>query len=228
MKLTLLLVAALLAGWNWLSVWRGWRRAEWVSKPGALILLFAWYAAEGGFSSGALAWFGSGILLSLAGDVFLLLPNREKWFVWGLGAFLLAHAAYIIGFNNPPAPLTALTLGLAALVGFTVLPYIRRLLLSLRQNGQSRLLDAVRLYAGALTLMLYSALVTLFRSDWANTPAYLVSAGALLFVFSDMLLGWNAFVKPLGRGSVAIMILYHLGQGLLAAGALAQYAGFTF
>jgi len=221
MNPALLLAGLALAGLNGLVVWQGWRRLEVFTKPGTLILLLAWYTAEGGFSSGGAAWFGSGILLSLVGDIFLLLPNRAKWFVWGLGAFLLAHLAYIAGFNSPPAPLTALTLGLAAMVGFTVLPYIRRLLAALRQNGPDRPREPVRLYAVALTLMLYSALGTLFRSDWTNEAAYWASAGAVFFVFSDMLLGWNAFVQPLRRGGFWVMVLYHLGQFLLAMGAIA-------
>ncbi len=39
-------------------------------------------------------------VLSLAGDVFLMLP--EKWFVAGLGSFLLGHLAYIVGLQLAP------------------------------------------------------------------------------------------------------------------------------
>ena len=43
------------------------------------------------------AWFVAALVLSLAGDVFLMLP--KDLFVFGLGAFLLGHLAYIVGLH---------------------------------------------------------------------------------------------------------------------------------
>ena len=41
-------------------------------------------------------WFVVALVFSLAGDVFLMLPN-EDLFVPGLGSFLVGHVAYIVG-----------------------------------------------------------------------------------------------------------------------------------
>lgn len=216
----LTLVSALV---EWMAVVRDWRRVEYLAKPGVMLFLFGWLSLAGGLH-GPLAWFGAALLFSMLGDVFLLFPDQERWFVWGLGAFLLAHVAYIIGFNLPPAPLTPLTLGLALFVGVTVLPLIRRILLSLRQSGQHALVEPVRLYAAVIALMLFSALVTLYRADWANLPSYLVSLGAALFVLSDSVLAWNKFVSPVRSGRLIVMITYHAGQVLLAMGAVGQFS----
>src|SRR3546814_14355587 len=43
------------------------------------------------------AWFIAALVLSLAGDVFLMLP--KDLFVFGLGSFLLGHIAYVVGMH---------------------------------------------------------------------------------------------------------------------------------
>jgi len=217
-----LLLTFLCAAVEWLAVGKGWRKVEYFAKPGVMASLFGWLWLAGGLD-GPLLWFGLAILLSMAGDVFLLFKNEHRWFLFGLGAFLLAHIAYIAGLNLPPAPLNTLTLGIALFVGMTVFPLIRRILKSLPQKGLRRLVEPVRYYAATISLMLFSALVTLFRADWLNTPAYLVSLGAVLFVTSDVILAWNKFVRPIRRGRLALMVTYHLGQILLVMGAVGQF-----
>ncbi|PWH12436.1 MAG: hypothetical protein DDG60_13010 [Anaerolineae bacterium] len=209
---------------EWLAVGKGWRKVEYIAKPGVMAFLFGWLWRSAGLD-GPLFWFGLALLFSMAGDVFLLLTNERRWFPFGLGAFLLAHFAYIAGLNLPPAPLTTLTLGVAIFVGMSIFPLIRRILLSLPKRGLRRLVEPVRYYAATLALMLFSALVTLFRADWLDMPAYLVSLGAVLFVISDVILAWNKFVQPIRAGRLAVMITYHLGQMLLVIGAVGQFAG---
>jgi uncharacterized membrane protein YhhN len=207
---------------EWLAVYKNWRKVEYAAKPGVMVFLLAWLLLRGGFQ-GPLIWFGLGILLSLAGDVFLMLPNERHWFPFGLGAFLLAHIAYIVGLNLPPAELNTVTLGMALFVTVTAFPLINRIVHSLRKKGLRRLVEPVRYYAATISLMLFSALVTLFRADWSLVPAALVSLGAVLFVISDLVLSWNKFVTPIRRGRLLLMITYHLGQMILIAGAAWQF-----
>lgn len=222
MTTILFALAILTAIIEWVAVYKGWRKVEYIAKPGVMFFLFAWFLRIGGFY-GPLAWFGAGILLSLAGDVLLLLPNERRWFPFGLGSFFLAHIAYIAGLNQPPAPLNTLTLGVALIVAMTAFPIINRIVRSLPKKGLRRLVEPIRYYAATISLMFYSGLMTLFRADWLSIPAYLVSLGALLFLISDMLLAWNKFVKPIRRGRLLLMITYHLGQMALIAGAVAQF-----
>jgi uncharacterized membrane protein YhhN len=216
-------LALLAAGLEWLAVYKGWRRLEYFAKPGVMLFLFAWLAVETGVR-GPIIWFGAGVLLSLIGDILLLFSNERRWFLFGLAAFLLAHIAYILGLNSPPPPFSGMTFGVALMVILSALPLVRRILLSMAQKRLRRLILPVRVYATVISLTLFSALMTLFRTDWLSMPAYLVSAGAILLVTSDILLGWNKFVAPVRRGRLALMITYHLGQLALIAGALGQFS----
>jgi len=107
----------------------------------------------------------------------------------------------------------------------SVFPLIRRILRSLPERGLRRLVEPVRYYSATMALMLFSALVTLFRTDWLSAPAYAVSLGAVLFAASDMVLAWNKFVNPIRRGRLLLMVMYHLGQILMVTGAVGQFGG---
>jgi hypothetical protein len=71
--------------------------------------------------------------------------------------------------------------------------------------------------------MLLSAILTFYRVDWKPSASGLVSLGAILFYFSDIILAWNKFVKPVRNGRVMNMITYHLGQIALVSGVLLQF-----
>lgn len=224
MSAILFVLTILAALVEWAAIFKGWRRLEYFAKPGVIVFLLAWLLA-GRLESRALFAFGLGLLFSLAGDILLLLSNERRWFMFGLGAFFFAHLAYIVGFNVPPPPFSPLTFAVGLIILVSVLPLIRRILLGVRQKGLRRLLEPVRAYANVISVMLFSALMTLFRSDWQSGPAYLVSLGALMLISSDVLLAWNKFVRPVRRGRLVLMILYHIGQVALIAGAAAQFGG---
>ena len=222
MTVVLFALTVLAAGLECLGVHRGWRRLEYFTKPAAMLFLLAWLLLSGG-ASGALVWFALGVVFSLAGDVLLLLPNEERWFPFGLGAFLLAHLSYFIGFITPPPPLGAMTIFVGFMVVVSALPIIRRILGSRRQKGRDGLLLPVQAYSAVISLMLFSALLTLFRDDWQSIPAYQVSAGAVFFVASDLTLAWGKFIKPVRNGALLVMVTYYLGQVLLIMGAVRQF-----
>jgi uncharacterized membrane protein YhhN len=222
MPAILFALAILTAILEWMAVYKNWRKVEYAAKPGVMLFLFTWSLLTSALR-GPVVWFGLGILLSLVGDVFLLLSNERRWFLLGLGAFLLAHVVYILGFNSPPPPFTGMTFVVALMVVMSALPLVRRILLGAAHRGLRRLVEPIRVYAVVISLMLFSALMTLFRTDWSSTPAYLVSLGAVLFISSDMVLAWNKFVHPIRRGRLVLMITYHLGQMALIAGAVGQF-----
>jgi uncharacterized membrane protein YhhN len=222
MTIILFGLAVLCALIEWFAVSRGWRKLEYAAKPGVMVFLLVWLLLNGG-AHGPLAWFTLAGALSLTGDVFLLLTNERRWFMFGLGSFLLAHLAYILGLNTPPAPLGPTTIGLSIIVMACALPLVRRILMSVKKKGLPRLVEPVRVYATVISLMLFTALMTLFRTDWLPVPAYLVSLGAFLFITSDLLLAWNKFVNPIRRGRLLLMVTYHLGQMALIAGAVGQF-----
>ena len=204
---------------DWLAVARGWRRLEYIAKPAAILVLLAWLLNYPGPVPNAhppiLDWFVAGLLCSLVGDILLMLP--ERFFRGGLIAFLLAHVAYIIGLNGGllAVPVEALFLVPVGLVSGWL---AWRVGLSLQASGNGSLRVPVVVYAAVISLMLVSALSTLFRSGWPLGEAALVAGGATLFYCSDALLAWNRFVAPVRGGKFLVIVAYHLGQVLLIAG----------
>ena len=79
---------------DWVAVARGWKKLEYFAKPATMVALLVFMIQNGGLSGGMI-WFTMGLILSLAGDVFLMLPKEQ--FIAGLVSFLLAHVTYIIG-----------------------------------------------------------------------------------------------------------------------------------
>ena len=89
-----ILVVALL---DWLAVARGWKKIEYLAKPATMVFLLGYLVFSGGFIETPLAWFGLGLIFSLAGDTFLMVSFyrfSNRWFLPGLAAFLLAHALW--------------------------------------------------------------------------------------------------------------------------------------
>ena len=209
-------VACILAVLNWISVARSWKKAEYVSKPATLIVVIvaAWLITRGPHDAWMARFFLPGLIFSLAGDVFLMLPG-ERFFIPGLVSFLLAHVCYIMGLNPTLPPLPALIpLVIAVVVGLLL---VRGIASGLRRSGRMALLGPVALYGLVLSLMLFSAWATLFRPEWTALRRALVIAGASLFFASDSMLAWDKFVELLPGGHTKVMITYHLAQFALAA-----------
>lgn len=206
---------------DWGLTWRENHLWRWITKPAVLALMIAWFTQVGRWQD-ELLWFGLGLVFSLLGDVFLQAPPR--FFLPGVGAFLLAHVAFIVGFLQGGIVLTAgmlLPLVLAVAV-FTMLT--RRVRAGLCEKCETGLIAPVMVYALVLCLMALAASTTLFRANWAPLPAVLASLGAWLFLFSDSVLALNRFASPIQKADVLVMVSYHLAQGLIASAALLQFA----
>ncbi|MBU4224285.1 MAG: lysoplasmalogenase [Chloroflexi bacterium] len=214
-----LVLTLIFAALDWLAVGKKWHWLEYIAKPATLATLLAGFAMITELKGIAL-WFGLGLFLSLAGDVFLMLPREQ--FIAGLVAFLLAHVAYIVGFNMPLPPLNLFGLALAVLIGILAARVLRPILAGLAAKGQAKLRLPVLVYGVVISVMLLSALLTLFRLDWSPLAALLASLGAALFFLSDVILVWNRFVNPIEHGRVMNIVAYHLGQIMLAAGVILQ------
>jgi uncharacterized membrane protein YhhN len=218
---TLIILAFIFAALESLALWKGWGKLEFVAKPAVMICLFIWLFVTVGLQ-GALLWFGIGLLFSLAGDIALLFIDR--FFTLGLVAFLLAHIAYLVGFNTPiPQTTSAWSFILAIVIGLGSVRVLRRIAGSMRAKGQTRLVIPVLIYGTVITLMLLAAMVTLFRLDWNATAAVLVSLGAALFYFSDIVLAWNRFVAPIKNGRMLNIGMYHLAQIAIVVGVAMQF-----
>lgn len=219
MNFFLLGAAVITAFGNWLSVGKNWRTGELFTKPAVMILLLAWLLQNQLINDGMI-WFSLGIFFSLAGDSFLL-AKGEKTFLAGLVSFLLAHVAYIIGFNQVKPAIAIPLLLPAAVLLITAWILFRKLNLGLKRQNANTLQIPVGIYTLVITIMVISALFSFARPGWDWKQAALVFGGALLFMASDSLLAWNKFVQPVPNAHLIVMISYHLGQiGILLGAAL--------
>ena len=208
----------LLAAADWLAVGQYRQNLRIITKPTTMLVLIAGFSLAGGWA-GQGYWFGMGLVLSLLGDIFLLMP--PGFFIFGLAWFLLAHLFYIIGFNQglPIISWTQILLVLFFVV-FDAWGYLRlrRAILS-RPSGR-RIRYPLLFYILVITIMVLSALSTLFRADWPLQSAVLVSLGALLFFASDFTLANDRFVGPIKNGRLIVIVTYHLAQALICSAVL--------
>lgn len=188
-----------LAVGDWVAVaWRQ-RGAEYVFKPAALGALVLTAAALDPTDDGRRWWFVSALVLSLMGDVWLMLPTDR--FVEGLGSFLLAHVAYSVGLNVDGGSVVALVMA-AGGVAVVAVPLGRRVAGGARRRDP-KLAAPVAAYIVVISGMVVSAIA-------AGPPAAI--AGAVLFYASDALIAWSRFVGPFAGHRLWIIVTYHAGQ----------------
>lgn len=204
---------------DWIAVFKKWKPLEYIAKPGMMLTLIVLFYLAAGIE-GSLLWFALGFVFSLAGDIFLMLPNRQ--FVAGLVSFLLAHVAYITGFNTPLPQFQWSIPAVAVLIALVARQiYVQ---LSPGFTGEnSRLRIPVIAYIFVISLMLFSALITLTRIDWIFEAALLASLGAVLFYVSDTIIAWEKFIRPVQHGRLLTMVTYHLAQLFIAFAAVIQF-----
>ena len=153
-----------------------------------------------------------GLMLGAVGDVclnlrFLLTGYARAIFLFGIGAFLLGHVAYLIALiaTEPGALLYALPV--AAIVSFFL---IRFVLSRVEVGGAIKTFGII--YLSVVFLMAAVAL-TLFAFEPQSTGKALFAVGGLLFAASDVLLVLNQFGKRAYPAFRALNLsLYYLGQ----------------
>jgi len=216
-----LILTLIFAALETIAVSRNLQRLEYMAKPAVMVFLFLWLYATTGLQGNTL-WFGFGILLSLAGDVLLMI-SLDRLFLAGLSAFLLAHISYITGFRAELMTVNVWSVILLVFIAINVSRLLRRIVGSMRARGENNLVLPVIIYGTVISVMLYAAMSTLSNLAWTPLGAFFVSAGALLFVTSDAILAWMKFVAPIKNGRVWNIALYHLGQIGLIAGVISQF-----
>ena len=220
MNTELLIAAMFLAILDWIAVGRKWKKIEYFTKPGVMVIVLSWLLLMGGTHPGII-WFCIAVFFSLAGDIFLMLP--KECFLVGLISFLIAHIAYILGLNQNMPPINLATLVILVFILIISLTLYKRLSTRVRTEESQSLLFPVKVYLVVISIMLFSALATLVRIEWQELPAILVSFGGLLFFISDTILGWNKFIRPLPHGKLITRMSYHSGQFLLILGGVIHY-----
>lgn len=183
----------------------GKKQYTYVAKPLTMLLIItmAYYsipATDTSYRNFILV----GLLFSLMGDIFLMLP-KEK-FIPGLVSFLFAHIIYTIAFLKHYTASNLWIITLLLLVGVVYTSYLWSSLKSLKVP--------VLLYVFAILLMGYFAISWgLMSNDGSGLYA---AAGAILFMFSDGCLAFRKFKGAYKWSPVMIMGTYFSAQWLIA------------
>ncbi|MGH8506098.1 MAG: lysoplasmalogenase [Stenotrophobium sp.] len=144
--------------------------------------------------------------LSLLGDICLMFEGN-KFFIGGLGSFLLAHLLFIPvllhGIAQPALPPWSAALALYGILLFAWL---------LPRTGSLKF--AVGLYGLALIGLAFAAIARWHGRH--DLPAELAMLGALLFVLSDSSLAIRKFVGAYAGAQAVILSTYWAAIGLIA------------
>ena len=179
---------------------------KYVFKPvtTALIILLTFQLKTGNFTVYKMLII-SGLVFSLIGDVFLMLPKDR--FVAGLVSFLIAHllfiGAMVSGFGPFFAWLPFIPIAIYMLIFLWIV---------LPKTGKMTI--PVLVYALVIMIFLWQAAGRAWvLAGISSTYAFL---GAMLFVISDSILAYNKFVKTFKLAEFFIMLSYWSALVLLA------------
>jgi uncharacterized membrane protein YhhN len=192
------------------ALYGGNRTQVYLTKPATMILILALAGvgrdrAPSRYANLILA----GLVCSLAGDVFLMLPSDQ--FVPGLASFLIAHLFYITAFRSGitgfgPARLALPFCGYGLAAFWILSPVIGELKLP------------VIAYLLVILIMAWQAAVR--WNAMRDRSCLFAFAGALLFVISDSVLAYNRFHTRFLVAEALIMSTYFAAQWLIALSVL--------
>ncbi|RLB37068.1 MAG: lysoplasmalogenase [Deltaproteobacteria bacterium] len=178
-------------------------------KTGLSCLFIAAALLQGSTEGAYFRWLVTGLILCLAGDVLLALP-QQRAFLAGIGAFLLGHVAYVAAFFQ----LTEADL--IPWIGATVTLVVSGAVYRWLWPHLGDMKFAVLAYVVVISLMVCTALA-LFRMDTLALPGRrLVLVGAVLFYVSDLFVARDRFVSPGFENRLIGLPLYYAGQFMIA------------
>lgn len=155
--------------------------------------------------------YGRIILVALGfcwlGDVMLLAKGRGKYFLGGLGSFLLGHVAYALAFyvQGPDLGWSLAGGAAAAVLGLVVFRWI------MRHDVPDGMTIPVGAYVVAISVMMALAIGT-----YGHSGRWILPLGAAAFIVSDIFVARERFVVS-SRINVGVGLpLYFIGQVLLA------------
>lgn len=194
-----------------------WELGVFFTKPLLMTFLAAWFYMETGLSTAFHRLIFFGLLFSVAGDVFMMLAASDpKYFLLGLGNFLITHLFYIAAFLKFPEGKNGLVRRKPWLL-LPVLAFLVFMNVYLWPDLPEAFLIPVFVYSMVISGMLITALNMVGRVE--GSASKLLVYGALLFVLSDSLIAVHKFKAtgiPALTFSLAIMSTYLLGQYLIA------------
>jgi uncharacterized membrane protein YhhN len=172
--------------------------------PSLSLAVLAFIAVSG--SRGKLLF--TSLLFCAAADIALELAGG-KYFVAGLGLFLIAHIFFIITFSRDfkfqksRVPVIVMLAVYSMMMALVMTPFLKEMAIP------------VYVYMTALTLVGVFASVRAAKNDFTLY-------GAIAFIVSDSVLAINKFMMPVPAADFIIMITYYLSLFLIVYGFLRE------
>jgi uncharacterized membrane protein YhhN len=175
-----------------------------VFKPLTTILLLIMALATGATQSSYGSLVVVAILFSLLGDILLMLP-RDR-FLQGLLSFLVAHVVLILAFT---LEWSGVTWGLVPVVAVAALGMFTALAPHL-----GRMKIPVTVYIAVIGTMVWVGCERLLGTG--SFSGILAGVGAILFMFSDSVLGLNRFRASFRSADLIVLSSYWMSLWLIA------------
>ncbi|MYM23191.1 lysoplasmalogenase [Duganella sp. FT135W] len=181
---------------------------HYIFKPLTTMLVWAmvWRATAEGASLYRKAILAA-LLLSLFGDVFLMLP-MQFGFELGLASFLIAHLFFLRAFTRD-APLFGRRLPLILLLALS----LANLLVLWPGVGKGLQLPVV---AYMLCLVAMTAQAVSRGLSLGTADGKLAAAGGIAFLISDTTLAYNKFHAPVPASALLVLGTYYAALYLIA------------
>lgn len=178
-----------------------------LAKPWPVVALAIAVWRQAGPGAGrSIAW---GLLAGAVGDICLALPHA---FLPGMIAFAIGHGLYVAAFwqwNRTPALVLLTPVSAYAATG-----------LWLMLPGAGALALPLVIYVMVIAAMIWRAAACALEARENLLLRWGPLAGAVLFGFSDTLIGIHRFAQPLPGAAFAIILTYWAAQALFAASAV--------
>ncbi len=185
--------------------YRGPRQLVYIFKPLTMVFILLIAILGQGTSPFYRSMIIVGLLFSLAGDIFLMLP-RDR-FIAGLAAFLVAHLFYITAFVQEIGPP-----GWWRLIPFLLFGAIMYIILA-PSLGRMRM-PVIAYMATILTMAWFAC------ERWeqiGQSRALMAAIGAVLFVISDTILAINRFRYRFNLARLLNLTTYFAAQVMIAS-----------
>jgi uncharacterized membrane protein YhhN len=153
-------------------------------------------------------WLMPALLFSAAGDWLLAIPGWSQSFVFGLGAFLLAHLCFVgamlpLAWRSGPSP--------ARIAGVVLVVLVFAAMLTWFWPHLGAVTIPVTVYITVLCVMVCTALL-------AKLPTIWTAVGAVCFALSDGMIAVGKFILDNEALAVPIWWSYAAAEILITAG----------
>ena len=156
------------------------------------------------------AWISLALIFSLIGDVFLI---GDQYFLYGLGAFFLAHITFIMAFTRIHGFLRNwVVLAFLMLIGGSYFYFL--------SGNLGNLLIPVFIYMSILLIMNWQVISLAFKEK--TKLLFLLAIASLLFSFSDSVIAYTKFIKAFPYSEILILSTYWLAIYCFALSGMAM------